>query len=405
MPFVLFAAPLLSPNAMGMIEAIASLPDVHLGVVTHEPAEKLPPHLVANVAHWRVENVLDSSQLVWAGREMAIRYGSIHRFFGAYEQLQVPLAQARVTLGIPGMSVEAAMNFRDKARMKDVLRAHDVPCARHALAGTVRDAEAFGAASGYPLVVKPPAGAGAQQTFRVNDVGQLRAALDVVQPSPQQPVLLEEFIIGQEHSLETISLDGEALWHSLTHYYPTPLHVLENAWIQWCLVLPREVDDPRYDDVKSAAARSLKALGMQTGLSHMEWFRRSDGSIAISEVAARPPGAQITTLVSRAHDIDFVRTWAQLMVYNTFEKPQRRYAAGAAFLRGQGAGSVRAVHGWEQISHAYRDMITDFKLPQIGSERSQSYEGEGFVLIRHEQTAVVESALSNIVSTMRIELG
>lgn len=405
MAFVVFAAPLLSPNALGMVEAIASLPDVHLGVITHDPAEKLPAHLVQSVAHWRVDNVLDPTQLLYAARELGLRYGAIHRLFGAYEQLQVPLAQARAALGLQGLTVAAATNFRDKSRMKDVLRAGGIPCARHALARSVQEAEAFGQSSGYPLVVKPPAGAGAQQTFRVENADQLRSALGVVRPSSMQPVLLEEFITGEEHSLETISIDGDAVWHSLTHYYPTPLHVLENPWIQWCLVLPREVDDPRYDDIKTAARRALSALGMTSGLTHMEWFRRRDGSVAVSEVAARPPGAQITTLVSRAHDIDFVQAWARLMVFNTFDLPSRRYSAGAAFLRGQGDGRVRAVYGWEQIARAFNGMICDVKLPEIGSERSPSYEGEGYIIVRHPETAAVEQALSEIVSVMRIELG
>lgn len=388
-----------------MVEAIASLPDVHLGVVTHDPPEKLPAHLVQSVAHWRIDNVLDPTQLLWAARELGLRYGPIHRLFGALEQAQVPLAQVRASLGLPGLSVETATNFRDKARMKDVLRANGIPCARHALARSVDEAERFGHASGYPLVVKPPAGAGAQQTFRVESPHQLAQALSVVRPSDTQPVLLEEFIIGQEHSLETMSIDGNAVWHSLTHYYPTPLHVLENPWIQWCLVLPREVDDARYDDIKAAARLALNALGMTSGLTHMEWFRRRDGSVAISEVAARPPGAQITTLVSRAHDIDFVQAWARLMVFNTFDPPSRKYSAGAAFLRGQGEGRVRAVHGWEQIARAFEGMICDVKLPEIGSERSPSYEGEGYIIVRHQETSAVEQALSQIVSVMRIELG
>lgn len=388
-----------------MVEAIASLPDVHVGVITQEAAEKLPAHLAHRVAHWRVENVLDASQLLSAARELGLRFGPIYRLFGAYEQLQVPLAQARAALGLAGLSVESANNFRDKARMKDVLRANGIPCARHALAHSVAEAEAFGNASGYPLVVKPPAGAGAQQTFRVENAGQLRSALGSMQPSARDPVLLEEFIMGDEHSLETISVDGEAVWHSLTHYYPTPLHVLANPWIQWCLVLPREVDSPRYDDIKAAARRALSVLGMTTGLSHMEWFRRGDGSIAISEVAARPPGAQITTMIARAHDIDFVQAWARLMIFNTFDPPSRRYAVGAAFLRGQGQGRVRAVHGWEQVSRAFGELITDVKLPEVGSEGSPSYEGEGYILVRHPETAAVEQALSHIVSVMRIELG
>ena len=64
MPNVVFAAPILSENATGMIEAVASLPNVRLGVITQDPAEKLSPALAARVdGHWRVDNILDSGQL------------------------------------------------------------------------------------------------------------------------------------------------------------------------------------------------------------------------------------------------------------------------------------------------------------------------------------------------------
>jgi hypothetical protein len=402
--FVLFAAPLLSDNAFHMIEAAAGLPDVRLGVVTHDPAEGLR-HLMGRVAHWRVHDILDTDQLLWAAGELSIRNGPIERLFGAYEQLQVPLAMAREKLGVPGMGVRAALNFRDKARMKTLLRANGIPCARHRLAPTVDDAVAFAEMSGFPVVVKPPAGAGAVQTFRVENMDQLRRALATLTPSPASPVLLEEFVRGEEHSFETISVDGRAVWHSLTHYHPTPLHVLENPWIQWCLVLPKEVDSARYHDIRAAGHKALEVLGMTTGLSHMEWFRRRDGSIAISEVAARPPGAQITTLVSRAHDIDFVRAWARLMIFNEFDPPPRKYAAGAAFLRGQGSGRVQTIHGWDAVQRELAGLIVDVKLPTVGSSPSTSYEGEGYVIVRHEETRVVEEAVGRIVSLMRVELG
>ena len=63
--------------------------------------------------------------------------------------------------------------------------------------------------------------------------------------------------------------------------------VLENPWIQWVVILPREIEGPRYDGIRVNGERALQALGMDTGLSHMEWFRRPDGGAAISEVAAK----------------------------------------------------------------------------------------------------------------------
>jgi hypothetical protein len=65
---------------------------------------------------------------------------------------------------------------------------------------------------------------------------------------------------------------------------------------------------------------------------------------------------------------------------------------------------VRDIQGWDVVQRDLRDLITDAKLPEVGSAASTSYEGEGFVIVRHPDTAVVEQAVAQIVSRMRIEL-
>ncbi len=388
-----------------MVEAIGSLPGVQLGVISTDWVEEAAPQTRdVIVQHWRVEDVLDVAQLLHAVNEVSARIGGVERLFGAYEQLQVPLAEVRERIGIPGLPVQAALNFRDKSRMKDVLRAHHLPCARHALVEKFVDAIAFAERVGFPLVIKPQAGAGALSTYRVDDAQSLSEALDLTRPSSAAPVMLEEFITGSEHSFETVSIDGRAVWHSLTHYHPTPLEVLRNPWIQWVVVLPREVDHPMFDDIKAAASTALSALGQTTGLSHMEWFRRADGSVAISEVAARPPGAQITTLMSRASDTDFVGSWASLMVYGEFTAPERKYAVGAAFLRGQGEGVVRHVSGIDRVHDELGQLVCDMKLPVIGLPPAATYEGDGYISLRHPETAVVEHAVRRVVELVHVEL-
>ena len=390
---VIFAAPILSENANRIIAAAARLDGVRLGVITHDPAAKLRAEVAQ---HWRVDDVLDVDQLAWAVENIAARIGRIDVIFAAYEQLQVPIAIVRERFGIDGMDAESARNFRDKARMKDLFVANGLPCARHARVTTSEEAERFG----YPMVYKPVEGAGARSTFRIDDADQLRDALRIAPP----PVLLEEYIVGEEHSFEGVCVDGKLVWHSLTHYSPTPLEVLQNDWIQWCILLPREIDDPRYDDIREAAGRALPLLGMRTGLCHLEWFRRPDGTIAISEVAARPPGAQIVDLMSYAHETDFDEAWVRLMIFGTFAPPERKWATGIAFLRGQGEGRVAAVHRVEEAAREIGSLVVQAKLPAIGQAPASGYEGEGFIIVRHAETHVVEAALQKIISLIRVEL-
>jgi biotin carboxylase len=288
--------------------------------------------------------------------------------------------------------------------MKQLLRDNDVPCARHALATgsaeTLRAAEQVG----LPLVAKPPAGAGARNTIRVNDRRELEQYLALARPTPERPLLLEEFILGEEHSFDSVSIHGNPVWHSLTHYRPGPLEVMENPWIQWTVLLPREVDHPRYDDIRRVGARALRVLGMGTGLAHLEWFRRQNGSIAVSEVAARPPGAQFTTLISYAHGVDFYRAWARLMIFDRFEPPPRRFAAGLAFLRGQGRGRVAAIHGLDEAQRELGGLVAEVRLPRRGQAPASGYEGEGFVVLRHPDTAEVARGLARLVEMVRVEL-
>ena len=402
---VQFVLPFPAPIADRFARAVAALPGVRFGLISQEPIERLSPEIRKHVAgHWQVGSCFDPDQLAQGVAGLGKRLGKPDRLLGVLEQLQEPLGAVRDALRIPGMSEAVAANFRDKARMKSVLRDAGVPCARHALAEDAAAVWSLAQVAGFPLVVKPPAGAGAKATFRLDSAEQLKEALAVDPPGRGRPWMVEEFILGDEQSFDTVSIGGRPVWHSLTHYLPTPLEALRQPWIQWCVVLPREVDEPRYDDIRAAAFQSLDALGMQTGFSHMEWFRRNDGSVAISEVGARPPGAQITRLMCYAHDFDFYDSWARLMVFETFTPPERKYAAGAAFLRGQGTGRVVAVHGLERAQKEMGHLVVESNLPKKGQPRSSSYEGEGNVIIRHPETRVVVEALKRLITAVRVEV-
>jgi len=403
---VIFVAPFFMEATLRFLEGAASLPGLQLSLISQDPVERVPPAVRHRLAgHWRVPDGLDPDQLVAAARHLEQDLGKVTRLFGPLEQLQVPLAVVRERLGIPGLSVEAALNFRDKSRMKTVLGGAGVPCARHALVGSSEAAEAFIAEVGFPVVVKPPAGAGGKSTFRLDQSADLARYLAQYPPDPERPTLYEEFVFGTEYSFDSVMIAGRPVWHSISRYDPSPLEVMENAWIQWTVMLPRDITGSEFSPIVEPAFAGLTALGLDTGLSHMEWFRLRDGRIAISEVGARPPGAQITTLLSYAHDLDFYQAWPRLMVFDEFEVPERKYAVGAAYLRGQGSGRVKRIAGLDEAQRQFGSIVVEARLPGEGQAPSDSYEGEGFVIIRHSDTAVVEHALKSIVRMIRVELG
>lgn len=402
---VAFVAPFFMDATLRFIDGASKLPGINLTVISQDPADRMPAALRHRLAgHWRVDNALDPEQITHAARRLASEFGAAERLFGPLEQLQVPLAVARNMLGIDGLDVEAALNFRDKARMKNILQDAGVPCARHALVGERESAREFAARAGFPLVVKPPAGAGGKSTFRLDNAEDLERFLARFPPNPAHPTLYEEFVQGTEYSFDSVMIDGKPVWHSISCYMPSPLEVMENPWIQWVVMLPRDIAQPEFDPIRDAASAGLQALGLQTGLSHMEWFRLRDGRVAISEVGARPPGAQFTSLLSYAHDIDFYLAWPALMVFGKFDPPPRQYAAGAAYIRGQGRGRVRRILGLDDVQQKFGALVVEARLPGDGQPPSDSYEGDGYVIVRHPETGVVQHALTEIIKIIRIEL-
>jgi len=407
---VAFLAPFHLPTTLRFLRAVVGLEGVRVGLVrvglvSQEPAERLPVDLRRGLAaHYRVERGLDVDQLSVGVAAIGERLGSVDRLLAVLEQLQVPAAAVRERLGIHGMGVDTARNFRDKSRMKMRLREVGLPCARHRLVTAPEDALAFAAEVGFPLVAKPPAGAGALSTFRVDNPSELEEALRIAPPAAERPLLLEEFMSGEEHSFDSVLMAGKPVWYSISRYLATPLEVLQKPWLQWSVLLPRELDLPGYDEIREVGLRALEVLGLDTGLSHMEWFRRPDGSVAISEVGARPPGAQITTLLSYAHDIDLYRAWARLMADGRFDAPAREFAVGAVYLRGRGAGRIVAVHGLDRAQAEVGDLVIEARLPEPGQAAAGGYEGDGYVIVRHPETRVVTAAIDRINEFVSVEV-
>lgn len=404
---VVYVSPLLRKDVYLFLDRLSRIEGVQVGLISTFEDHRLPANVVASLSgYWRVSDLLDPEQLVWAAQELSQRFGPIYRMFTEYELIQGSVALAREQLALPGMSPDTLLNFRDKGVMKTRLAAAGVPCALHRTVETAREARDFAARVGYPLIVKPVAGVGAREIHQCNDEQEFEEVLESDPPGENNPLQLEEFIQGEEHTLDTISVDGRAVWHSITRYLPSPLEVLRNPWMQWRVITPREIDIPEYDDIRRVGEQALRALGMESNMSHMEWFRRPDGRIAVGEVGARPPGSRIFTALNWANDYDMYDAWIRLMTLNQFTPPrERKYAVGTAFFRGIGTGQVVAVHGLEGVLQEFGPMLVEADLPYIGQIRANHHDGEGYLMLRHPETRVVEQAILEIVSRVRVEIG
>ncbi len=413
MPHVALVAPHFLENTNRSVSAFAEVEGVTLSVISEDPEHALPAALRGRVAgHHQVRSVNDPAQLAAAIVSLRRRVGPIDRLTGALEQLQLPMAEARQLADLPGMRPDIARRFRDKDLMKEVLRAHGVPVAASQLVTTMPELRAFIDAVGFPIIVKPQAGVGSRGTHRVETQADLDALIRLGQgPTVERPLQAEQFIRAREFTCETVSIHGKPVWRSGTRYFPSPLEVLETPWVQYCVILPREIEAPwtEFDPINAAALEAL--FGDQprvtgTALTHMEWFLADGGKMYVSEVGARPPGVQIMPLNSLAHEIDMMRAWAELISFDRFTPPTRKWAAGAAFFRGQGPGErVIEVRGVEEAAAKAGEALVELRPPKVGQARSSGYEGEGTALVKSATTEGVKKALLALIETIQVRYG
>ena len=369
--------------------------------VGDQPTHALPEAARSSLAHYEHVNLADEGAVLDALRGLS-RHAALDQVECLWEPYMILAARIRETFGLPGLSVEQTLPFRDKETMKRVLDAAGIRTPWHVSARSVAEVWAAAEKVGYPLIVKPIAGAGSADTYRVDSDEELGAALPLLRHVPE--VSVEEFVDGEEFTFDTICAGGRILFEHVLWYRPRPLQMRMHEWVSPVSISLRDLTVPHLAGGRRMGEAVLAALGVDSGFTHMEWFARPDGSVAVSEVAARPPGAQLTSMHGYAHDFDLYRAWAELMILGRFDVPERRFSSGTAYLRGMGRGRVRAVHGIDAVQQQIGHLVVEARLPQPGQPAATDYLGEGYAIVRDPDTAVVEDALHRLVDGVRVEL-
>lgn len=347
-------------------------------------------------------NLSGVDEVMEAAVKLRNEHASLERIVTAQETLLEAVALANEALGLPGLSVAAVRRTLDKTQLKAALAAAGVRTPRYKLVGDLADANGFvtrtsdlAEAIGFPIVLKSVVGSGGLATFFVNSETDLHDVIDL------GPFLAEQFIAGQELCIDTITIASEPRFHSICCYQPSILAAIEHPATQWSCVMPRDMQP--YQTFIHDGLAAIRALNVGNAMTHMEGFLDANGRTWFTDATLRPAGARIAPMLAHAYDIDPYRVWARVVVDDCFDGPwERKYAVGTIFLRGTGAGAVENVVGIEEVQNEFGALLRETRWPRIGATKSSTYTGDGFVTLRHPETAIVQHALARIAQLVKI---
>jgi biotin carboxylase len=363
---IVFLAPETQPNYREFVRGLKEL-GVRVTGIGHAPRERLAPRLKPLLDEYvRVGNLFDEAETVAAVRA-ATRHHPADRIEMTDEPLVVAAARVRKAMELPGTSVETAVLCRDKAAMKNHLRAHGIPCAQSTGASTPDEIRAFCEREGYPVIIKPRAGFGSLNTHRVDSAAELETVIPRLGLDKGGSVAVEEFIEGHEGFFDTITLDEGGGHEFVSHYFPGCLEATLRREVSPQIAVTNRLDGEGYREVREVGRKVNQLLGLTRSATHMEWFFGPKG-LKFSEIGARPAGERIWDMYCVANDFDVYREWASAVVRGkTIEKPTRKYSVGSIQIRPDRDGRYAGHEGLETVYRNCRESIYEMSIPSPGT--------------------------------------
>ncbi|MEV6843671.1 ATP-grasp domain-containing protein [Actinoplanes sp. NPDC051411] len=251
--------------------------------------------------------------------------------------------------GLPGLDPAAARNARDKRRTRRVCAEAGIPAPRAVHARTDSEALAAAGSVGYPCVVKPmteAASIGVQLCRTPAEVSAHFATLTATTTdfrglAKPAGVLVEEYLIGYEVSVESIMVAGER--HVIG---VTDKGLDRHPWFaETGETFPSSLPADVRDECVRVALAALDAIGHDFGATHVELKVTADGPKLI-EINARLGGAQIGRVIRESTGLDLPRELLRMHCGLIPDlRVTRHRAAASRYLTAPSAGVLGEILG------------------------------------------------------------
>lgn len=202
----------------------------------------------------------------------------------------VMMARIAKELGLPFYSEETAQISTDKFKMKECFRKAGIPSANGRLIKSIDEVEGLF----YPVILKPRDNSGSRGVILCNNKVELEAAFnEAMQYTRLDSVLVEEFIEGQEYSIEGLHYNGRSEVIQFTEKKTTPFpYNVELGHIQ-----PANLTEEQRNQIRKIIADIGVALGFENCPSHTE-LKINERGIFIIETSPRLGGDYITSTLT-----------------------------------------------------------------------------------------------------------
>ena len=292
-----------------------------LGIGDCEYFNLLPELKASLTEYYKVSDLSNYDEVFRAVAFFTFRYGKIDWLESNNEYWLERDAHLRTEFNIAtGFKDGDMKKVKLKSQMKPFYAEAGIKAARYCLADSPRACKKFIDKVGYPVIVKPDNGVGANDTHRLcsdDDLIQFFAT--------KLPVryIMEEYIDATVNSYDAIvNSKGEPIFETGNVTLGSLMDVVNTGDSSMFYI----VDQP-FEDVREAGRRTLRAFGVRSRFVHFEFFRLNrdqhigkKGEIVALEVNMRPSGGISPEMMNYANSTDVYKIWADMVAFDCSSK-------------------------------------------------------------------------------------
>ena len=209
----------------------------------------------------------------------------------------------------------------DKIKYKSVMKKYyakaGLPTARYHLVESLEDALDFARMVGYPVVVKPDNGVGANNTFKLTCDGDVEW---FIRERDEAVYIMEEFVKGYVQTYDAIiGSQGQPLFES-GNITPNSLMDIVNDNGDCIYFLVKDLPE----NILDAGHRTVEAFGVKSRFVHLEFFVLYEdqeglgkkGDVLGLEVNMRPSGGYTPDMYNYSQETDVYKIWADMVAFD-----------------------------------------------------------------------------------------
>lgn len=267
--------------------------------------------------YYKVNSLENYDEVYRAVAFFAFKYGKIDFLESNNEYWLRQDAKLRTDFNITGAKIDDVISFTSKSNMKEFYTKAGVPVARYKFCTSIDEDLKFINTVGYPVVVKPNVGVGAQATYKIQSEDDLR---NFYKKGFQVPYIMEEFIDGNIVSFDGICDANSNVVFCDNEIFPPSIMDIVNENLDLSYYVNKEVPN----DIYVVGQKVLKAFNIKSRYFHLEFFRLKHdkhglgkaGDIVALEVNMRPPGGFTPDMINFAQSVDTYQIYADIICYN-----------------------------------------------------------------------------------------